>query len=177
MTPSELRAAAERIKRIRAGAEKSQDIYGVLVRRDPTRMESIEAGNKVKRRMLDDERALVDYAIESLATVRADDGEQEFDGPWLHAMGFTTKDGHMWTLRDKRMSLTVRVAPFSTARLSFDATYSGTFSTYKKPRTRDDIRKIVDAIGFETFGQPSQEPQFSPDQLEKLDELGFEVKK
>lgn len=75
MTPTELIAAAERIKRIRAGVEKSQDIYSVPVRSNPTRMESIEAGNKVKRLMLDDERALIGYAIESLATVRADDDE------------------------------------------------------------------------------------------------------
>jgi len=70
MDNSELRAAADRIRRINAGVEKSQDIYGVNV--GESRKEISEAARIVKRRMIDDERMLVDFA---LATVHADDDE------------------------------------------------------------------------------------------------------
>ena len=71
MSPSELRAAAERIRRIRACVEKSQDIYGVVAASLTGGVH--EAARIIKRRMLDDQRALVDAALEQLFP--ADDGE------------------------------------------------------------------------------------------------------
>lgn len=69
-TNAELRAAARRVRSIRTGVEKSQDIYGVTV--GEGREAIHEAFLKVKRMMLDDERMLVDFAV---ATVPADDDE------------------------------------------------------------------------------------------------------
>jgi hypothetical protein len=56
---TDVQLAANRIKRIREGVEKSQDIYGIKV--DTSSLQGIrEAGNKVKRLMLDDERLIID---------------------------------------------------------------------------------------------------------------------
>lgn len=78
--PSE---AAGRIRRIKACVEKSQDIYGVIV--DPDCRQSIhEAARIVKRRMLDDERTIIDAY---LAEHPDDDGEPVTE-EWLKSIGF-----------------------------------------------------------------------------------------
>lgn len=58
----ELKAAAERRKRLKAGTERSQDIYGIVVDETKGRAGILDASRMVKRMMIDDERALADYA-------------------------------------------------------------------------------------------------------------------
>lgn len=71
-TIPELRAAADRYRRLHKGAdpeykgelEKSQDIYGVTV--EPGPEGTRKAAYDIKRRMIVDERALIAYAVSML---------------------------------------------------------------------------------------------------------------
>ena len=78
MPTPELKAAAERLTRIRACVEKSQDIYGVSVDEND-RLSIHEAACKVKRLMLNDERMLVDFAIAHLAAEERKDDAKLMD--------------------------------------------------------------------------------------------------
>jgi hypothetical protein len=62
MSSNDLCESIDRISRLRAGVEKSQDIYGVAV--DESDRSSIHsAARQVKRMILDDERAIIDSVL------------------------------------------------------------------------------------------------------------------
>lgn len=69
-----VKAAAERRQRIKACQETSQVIYGVVIDELKGRAGIIEAANKVKRLMIDDEELLADFAV-ALLTRPADFAE------------------------------------------------------------------------------------------------------
>lgn len=95
MTPTpnpspEVMAAAERTSRLRAGKEKSQDIYGIQVVDTPLGIS--EACRTVKRLMLNDERTLIDYAL-SLLAARSDDS-LPITEEWIREMGLEFSEGN-----------------------------------------------------------------------------------
>lgn len=103
----ELRGVADRLRRLKAGKELSQDIYGVATPPTTDRAAYQEACREVKRRMVVDERAAVAAFLEAYP---ADDAEpanfewlvtiarREFDAAtdqvwWeIGALSFTCKD-------------------------------------------------------------------------------------
>lgn len=58
---TKLAEAIQRLRRIRECKETSQDIYGVLV----TKTNIHDAARQVKRMMLDDERLVINYVLDS----------------------------------------------------------------------------------------------------------------
>lgn len=152
MNATELRAAANRIRRIRACVEKSQDIYGITISPGRPPNELHEAASKVKRLMLDDERALVDYAI---STIHADDDEP-VTAEWLESLGFhetRTLPFGILLASDMRLeaylydgALWEITAWISSYGRSAERSHS---ADIPQPKTRVDVRRLLSALGIE----------------------------
>lgn len=82
VTIGQLRAAAERRRRFKAGGEKSQDIYRPAIEAYRGRVGDPDSAQWVKWAMQEDERLLADYAEMLLLSPPADPlhGEQAREG-------------------------------------------------------------------------------------------------
>jgi len=112
--------------------------------------------------------------VDVLREWQEDRDETPLDEAWLLEQGFYFhRKSDSYVLRDRRMSVSVRLN--GQLWLSFDASYSGSFSTYKKFTTRGQIRRLCREVGIETLGQPSTRPKFTRDQKRKAHELMLEI--
>jgi hypothetical protein len=146
MSDDKLRAAADRYKRLHAGAEKSQDIYGIAV--GPARADVHDAARKIKRMMLDDERALIEYAVARLAECPTDDGEP-VTADWLRAVGFEMAENPVWLWRKSPsgvLAVAVRVA--SGEFQITDPTQDYDSVMVRGVGTRGQVRGLAAALGI-----------------------------
>lgn len=133
----DVREAAERLRRLKTCKETSQGMYGVeFDRYDQGSV--IEAGNRVKYLILQDEKSVIDvYLSEHPA-----DESIEVDAEWLVQIGFEPDaSGALW-IGDRRLCWDRRICWFGNGYFGFDG-------VELDAKTRGDVRRMLKVFGVE----------------------------